>query len=86
MTRRLVAASSDRIRCPKCGSGEMHPTADTLLVRALKVCDEHGQWWSHCLVCAGYYNADLTAKVPPAGALNPTLAQGYNPEKGWFKS
>ena len=60
------------VQCPNCGSGEMHPTKDQLLVRALKVHDKAG-WWSQCLVCAGYYDSKLN-HTPDCG----------DPAIGWF--
>lgn len=60
------------LRCPTCGSGEMHPTEHKLLIRGLKVCTE-GYWWSQCLVCAGHYDAQL----------NDTPGN-YDPKLGWF--
>ena len=66
--------------CPKCGAGEMHPDGEHLLVRGFKVCDKHGHWWSQCLVCAGYYNADLTVKPIGSDGINPD----YDKTKGWF--
>jgi hypothetical protein len=68
------------VRCPKCGAGEMHPNGQWLLVRGFKVCDKGGYWWSQCLVCAGYYNADLTLKPIGANGRDPD----YDHELGWF--
>jgi len=62
------------LSCPHCGADEMHPDETQLLIRAYKVCDEQGNWWSQCLVCAGYYS--------PL-ALTPT-PEKYQAEKGWF--
>ena len=63
---------NNSLRCPKCGSPEMHPDGDKLLIRGYKVHD--GKCWrSQCLVCAGYYDKDL--KV---------IDQWARPEGGWF--
>lgn len=71
----------DGIQCPKCGAQECHPTEkDKILIRAFKVGDEKGYWWSQCLVCAGYYNADLTVKSIDKDGLNPD----FDRNKGWF--
>jgi hypothetical protein len=60
------------MQCPTCGCDEEHPTrTDRILIRGCKVFDDRG-CYSQCLVCAGYYNADLTD------------AKGGDPEKGWF--
>jgi len=67
------------VQCPKCGAEEMHPDGEKLLIRGFKVHDA-GHWWSQCLVCAGYYNADLTVKPIGKDGLNPD----YDHEKGWF--
>lgn len=55
--------------CPKCKSPELRPDG-TLNIRGFKVCDDNGYWWSHCLVCAGYYSSEAS--------------DGYDPNKGWF--
>lgn len=68
------------VQCPKCGAGEMHPDGDKLLIRAFKVGDANGYWWSQCLVCAGYYNPDLTVKPVGADGKNPD----YDRNAGWF--
>lgn len=60
------------VKCPKCGAEEMHPDGDKLLIRGFKVHHDN-HWWSQCLVCAGYYDADL----------NYTNDAG-NPDGGWF--
>lgn len=36
--------------CPRCKSPE-EKSATELNIRAFKVCDKQGQWWSECLVC-----------------------------------
>jgi hypothetical protein len=68
------------VTCPKCGAGEMHPDGDKLLIRAFKVCHDDGHWWSQCLVCAGYYNPDLTSKPIGKDGLNPD----FDRSAGWF--
>ena len=64
------------ITCPKCGSPELNKETNLLLIRGLKVL-EGGKWWSHCLVCSGYY-------MPDKKTLNPD----YNPlddsKSFWF--
>ena len=62
------------MECPNCGSGEMHPNNQWLLIKAHKV-HHSGSWWSWCLVCAGFYNENLQYDND-AG----------NDEKGWFRS
>jgi hypothetical protein len=65
----------NEVVCPKCGSPEMHPTMDKLLIRAHKVHDGNS-WLSECLVCADYYDARLIE--------TPHL---YAPaDKHWFRS
>ena len=56
------------LQCPKCGALEMHPDGDKVLIRGYKVDN-----WSQCLVCSGYYDADLNV-----------TAANHQPEKGWF--
>lgn len=71
----------DGLRCPTCGADECHPTMkDAVLIRAFKVGDKNGHWWSQCLVCAGYYNADLTVKPVGKDGINPD----YDQNLGWF--
>jgi hypothetical protein len=67
------------VTCPHCGAKEMHPDGDKLLIRVDKV-HTGTRWWSQCLVCAGYYNEDLTAKPIGVDGLNPD----YDRSKGWF--
>lgn len=69
------------VQCPRCGAGEMHPDGERLLIRGFKVQTEDGHWWSECLVCAGYYNADLTERPRQPGQRYP---DGYDKERGWF--
>lgn len=64
----------DDLVCPKCGAHESHPTnPEWVLIKGFKVCTGDGYWWSHCLVCAEYYDKDL----------NPT-PDNYDGNKGWF--
>ena len=65
--------------CPKCGSKELHPDGDKLLIRGYKVFS-CGRWKSQCLVCAGYYNQDLTVKPIGKNGRDPD----YDESKGWF--
>lgn len=68
------------VTCPKCGAQECHPTdKDKILIRAFKV-HHNGCWHSQCLVCAGYYNADLTVKPVGKDGINPD----YDTNAGWF--
>lgn len=67
------------LMCPKCGSKELHPSGDKLLIRGFKV-QVKGVWKSQCLVCAGYYNPDLTPKSAGKDGINPD----YNQSLGWF--
>jgi hypothetical protein len=60
------------VHCPNCGAEEMHPDGDKLLIRGFKVHDGVA-WRSQCLVCAGYYTADLKVIDPNA-----------KPTGGWF--
>ena len=70
VTMKIVVKS---VTCPRCGAGEMHPRENWLLIRAFKVLD-NGHWWSQCLVCAGYYDADLNV-----------LGDAHmDSKKGWF--
>lgn len=76
---RIVVTSG--LTCPKCGAQECHPTdKDKILIRGFKVGDASGYWWSQCLVCAGYYNEDLTVKPIGADGINPD----YDRNAGWF--
>jgi len=69
-----LAYNLEEVVCPECGSHEAHPTADDkILIRAYKVCTDDGHWWSHCLVCADYYDADLN-ETP----------ENFQPDNGWF--
>jgi hypothetical protein len=63
------------IQCPTCGSEEMHPDGDKLLIRAYKVQLRDGRWRSHCLVCAGHYNNPTDLVLTP---------ENYDENKGWF--
>lgn len=67
-------------KCPTCGAEEVHPDDANkpvferrLLVRGFKVYNNN-HWWSQCLVCAGYYDAELKWLGNDAG----------NPDAGWF--
>lgn len=67
------------VRCPRCGAGEIHP-ADInkpvlerrVLIRGFKVSDEHGRWWSECLVCSNFYDENLN------------VAESPTKKDGWF--
>ena len=67
------------LTCPKCKSPEMHPDGNKLLIRGYKVMVGK-VWKSQCLVCAGYYNADLTVKPVGKDGINPD----YDQSLGWF--
>lgn len=68
------------VQCPTCGAQESHPTnPNKVLIRAFKVLDRD-HWWSQCLVCAGYYNADLTRRPIGSDGINPD----YDHNAGWF--
>ena len=56
----MVVVMQD-IKCPKCGSPELKSPTE-LNIRAYKVCDDRGVWWSQCLVCA-----DTTVSPPKGG-------------------
>jgi len=66
-------------KCPTCGSPELHPDGDKLLLRCNKV-HHSGVWWSQCLVCAGYYGPGLTARPIGKDGRNPD----YNKDAGWW--
>ena len=68
--------------CPKCRSTEMHPSEDKRLIRSQTAVDEHGQSWSQCLVCAGYY---VKKRIFCLLQLIDTPDQGDS-SKGWFAS
>lgn len=36
-----------------------------VLIRGFKVSDEHGRWWSECLVCSNFYDENLEPAVNP---------------------
>lgn len=65
--------------CPKCGAEEVHP-ADVekptmerrLVIRGFKVYHKK-HWWSQCLRCSGFYDADLN-ETP----------DNHDGQKGWF--
>jgi len=62
-----------QVRCPTCDSPEEHPTdSNLILIRAYKVADARGRWWSQCLVCAGGYDANLEPITD------------FDTNKGWF--
>jgi len=67
------------LTCPTCGSPEEHPDGKHVIIRAFKVHDQ-GHWWSQCLLCAGYYNPDLTVKPVGKDGINPD----YDVNAGWF--
>lgn len=70
------------LTCPRCGNGEVHPRHKHLaLIRGRKVCDDAGNWWSQCLVCAGYYYPNSLVLVPKSVQVHYA-----NAGKGWFKS
>jgi hypothetical protein len=73
MSEDSITIRVSAVRCPRCGATEMHPNGRWLLIRGFKVHDR-GRWWSQCLVCAGYYNSDLTL----AGS------EWDRPDGGWF--
>lgn len=68
----MIVSTSDPLTCPKCGAVEMHPNGKWLLIRGFKV-HTRGRWWSQCLVCAGYYDANLQ----PIDLM-------AKPDGGWF--
>jgi len=74
MTREFRIVVKDDLRCPKCGATEMHPDGKHVVIRGFKVEMGDGHWWSQCLRCAGYYNADLSEYDNNAG----------DSKKGWF--
>ena len=48
---------TDEVVCPHCGVCEVSnpgaPPSDWVFnIRANRVCDRDGQWWSQCMVCA----------------------------------
>jgi hypothetical protein len=54
---------TESLTCPKCGSDEVaNPTAPveewTFNIRAYRVCDSYGIWWSQCLVCVATGDKD----------------------------
>jgi|GEM_PF-4814942 len=61
------------LQCPTCSATEMHPDGQRLLIRAYKV-EVKGRWHSQCLVCSGYYDAQLNETVPDQ----------HDRSKGWF--
>lgn len=67
------------VECPNCGAEEVHPhdhdkpiIERRVLIRGYKI-EHNGHWWSQCLVCAGYYDADLRE-----------TRENFDREKGWF--
>lgn len=74
------------LTCPTCGAKEIHPTYPHMaLIRGYKVGDANGHWWSQCLVCAGYYDADLQPAEPMVKDENGrNVPATYDPKKGWF--
>lgn len=54
--------------CPTCGSPELHPNNQMVLIRAFKVDNK-----SQCLVCAGYYDDNLRYNQ-----------NSGTQQKGWF--
>jgi hypothetical protein len=63
------------LSCTTCGAEETHPReTGKVLIRAYKVCDERGRWWSQCLICSGHYRA-VSLDENPAN---------HNPKAGWF--
>lgn len=48
---------TEGLECPKCGAQEVEnqraPISEWVFnIRAYRVCDSKGVWWSQCLVCA----------------------------------
>ena len=73
MTKKVTIKVVDGIQCPSCGSEEMHPNGNRVLIRAFRIQDLDGYWWSQCLVCSELYDEDL---VP--APIN------HNSDKGGF--
>jgi len=72
--RGVWRAAHGELRCPTCGAVERHPTLkNAIVIRGLKVYDEHGAW-SQCLRCSGLYSADLSTHDE----------ENHDPAKGWF--
>ncbi|MCG2841251.1 hypothetical protein L6Q21_09690 [Sandaracinobacter sp. RS1-74] len=51
---------TDDLTCTNCGAPECYddptsPTGKRFNIRAFKVADKHGYWWSHCLVCETWF-------------------------------
>lgn len=62
------------VQCPVCLVGEHHPNNPDWLLIKVRVVEDDGRWFSHCLVCAGMWNKDLK--------LSPST---YDGRKGWFR-
>lgn len=73
MSEIRITVDASEVRCPNCGSPEMHPDGDKLLIRAYKVFDDGGTW-SQCLVCAGYYDENLRV-----------IDMAAHPTTGWYR-
>lgn len=43
------------LHCPKCKQPEVNPKTGLLNFRGLKVMDDNGYWWSHCLTCDNWF-------------------------------
>ena len=43
------------LHCPLCDRPELNEKTGMLNIRALKVMDKDGQWWSHCLPCDHWF-------------------------------
>lgn len=51
------------MNCPKCGSPEIHPDGRKLIIHGYRITNEVGEWWSQCLVCAGFYEPFIAPQV-----------------------
>lgn len=57
---------TEGLTCPRCGAGEVeNPTAPVsewkFNIRAYKVCDAKGVWWSQCWKCVEAAGGDRKA-------------------------
>jgi hypothetical protein len=54
-----VLHNQDKIKCPKCSNGVYHPDGSgNLLIQVMSAPNQRGGW-AQCLVCAGFYTAEL---------------------------
>lgn len=78
MPGRVISSLGPGLCCPECTAPESHPREEgKILIRAFKVSDKEGRWWSQCLVCSGFYKDLKTLELQP---------EKHDKDKGWFCS